>query len=58
MPAAFNVTNREVIIAMAAHYGMPAIYFNNFFRNQAARFLIVLISPNSFARRQSTSTAS
>jgi putative ABC transport system substrate-binding protein len=31
MPAAFNVTNRDVIIAMAAHYGMPAIYFNNFF---------------------------
>jgi putative ABC transport system substrate-binding protein len=31
MPAAFNVTNREVIIATAAHYGMPAIYFNNFF---------------------------
>ena len=31
MPAAFNVTNREVIIAMAARYGMPAIYFNNFF---------------------------
>jgi putative ABC transport system substrate-binding protein len=31
MPAAFNVTNREVIVAMAAHYGMPAIYFNNFF---------------------------
>jgi putative tryptophan/tyrosine transport system substrate-binding protein len=28
MPDAFNVVNRELIIALAARYGVPAIYFN------------------------------
>jgi len=31
MPAAFNVTNRDLIIALAARYSVPAIYFNGFF---------------------------
>ena len=31
MPDAFSVTNRELIIALAARYGVPAIYFNRFF---------------------------
>ena len=31
MPDAFNVTNRDLIIALAARYGVPAIYFNRFF---------------------------
>jgi ABC-type uncharacterized transport system substrate-binding protein len=31
MPNAFNVVNRERIIALAARYGVPAIYFNRFF---------------------------
>jgi ABC-type uncharacterized transport system substrate-binding protein len=31
MPAAFSVANRELIIALAARYGVPAIYFNRFF---------------------------
>ena len=31
MPNAFNVVNRELIIALAARYGVPAIYFNRFF---------------------------
>ena len=31
MPAAFSVANRELIIAAAARYGVPAIYFNSFF---------------------------
>jgi ABC-type uncharacterized transport system substrate-binding protein len=31
MPNAFNVVNREVIIALTARYGVPAIYFNRFF---------------------------
>ena len=31
MPAAFNVINRELIIALAARYGVPAIYFSPFF---------------------------
>ena len=31
MPAAFNVANRELIIALAARYSVPAIYYNRFF---------------------------
>jgi putative ABC transport system substrate-binding protein len=30
MPDAFNATNRELIIALAARYSVPAIYGNNF----------------------------
>ena len=36
MPNAFNTTNRELIIALAARYGVAAIYFSAFVRNQAA----------------------
>ena len=31
MPTAFNAANRDLIIALAARYGVPAIYFNHFF---------------------------
>jgi putative ABC transport system substrate-binding protein len=31
MPDSFNVANRELIIALAARYGVPAIYWNRFF---------------------------
>jgi putative ABC transport system substrate-binding protein len=31
MPAAFNVANRELIIALAARHGVPAIYFSSLF---------------------------
>jgi putative ABC transport system substrate-binding protein len=31
MPAAFNVVNRELIVALAARYGVPAIYFKREF---------------------------
>ena len=31
MPSAFNVANRDLIIALAARYGVPAIYFNRLF---------------------------
>jgi putative ABC transport system substrate-binding protein len=31
MPDAFNTTNRDLIIALAARYGVPAIYNNRFF---------------------------
>jgi len=31
MPSAFSVTNRSLIIALAARYGVPAIYFNRSF---------------------------
>jgi putative tryptophan/tyrosine transport system substrate-binding protein len=31
MPDAFNVVNRELIIALAARYGVPAIYFNTIY---------------------------
>ena len=30
MPNAFNTTNRELIIALAARYGVPAIYFSTY----------------------------
>ena len=36
MPDAFNDANRELIIALTARYGVPAIYDNRSFRNQAA----------------------
>jgi putative ABC transport system substrate-binding protein len=31
MPAAFNVANRELIIALAARHRVPAIYFSSLF---------------------------
>jgi len=31
MPAAFNVANRELIVALAARYGVPTIYFKRDF---------------------------
>jgi ABC-type uncharacterized transport system substrate-binding protein len=31
MPAAFNVANRDLIIASAARHGVPAVYFNRLF---------------------------
>ena len=31
MPDSFNMVNREPIIALAARYGVPAIYWNRFF---------------------------
>ena len=30
MPNAFNTTNRELIIALTARYGVPAVYFSAF----------------------------
>jgi putative ABC transport system substrate-binding protein len=32
MPDTFNVANRELIITLAARYGVPAIYYNSVFR--------------------------
>jgi len=31
MPDVFNEANRELIIALAARYGVPAVYYNRFF---------------------------
>jgi ABC-type uncharacterized transport system substrate-binding protein len=31
IPDTFNTTNRELIIGLAARYGVPAIYFNRYF---------------------------
>jgi len=31
MPDSFNTVNREPIVALAARYGVPTIYFNRFF---------------------------
>lgn len=36
MPSAFNVRNRDLIIALAARYGVPAIYFNRLFAEAGA----------------------
>jgi hypothetical protein len=36
MPDTFNTTNRDLIIALAARYGVPAIISIAFMRNQAA----------------------
>jgi putative ABC transport system substrate-binding protein len=33
MPDVSNDVNRELIIALAARYGVPTIYYNRFFRN-------------------------
>ena len=57
-PDPFNVTNRDLIIALAARYGVPAIYFNRFFADSGG--LIVYGSPfdEFFDRQQVTSTAS
>src|SRR5207253_2643207 len=38
MPDAFNTTNRELIIGLAARYGIPAIYFNRFFSQSGGLF--------------------
>jgi putative tryptophan/tyrosine transport system substrate-binding protein len=42
-PDPFNVANRDLIIALAARYGVPAIYFNRFFADSGG--LIVYGSP-------------
>ncbi len=37
MPDVFNVTNRDLVIALAARYGVPAIYFTaTFFAKSGA----------------------
>jgi putative ABC transport system substrate-binding protein len=42
-PDPFNVANRDLIIALAARYGVPAIYFNRFFADSGG--LIIYGSP-------------
>ncbi|MGC2124779.1 MAG: ABC transporter substrate-binding protein [Xanthobacteraceae bacterium] len=49
-PDPFNVTNRDLIIALAARYGVPAIYFNRFFADSGG--LIVYGSPFDESFRQ------
>ena len=38
MPDVFNELNRELIIALAARYGVPAIYYNRFFSEPGGLF--------------------
>ena len=38
MPDNFNVLNRELIIALAARYGVPATYYNRFFSEPGGLF--------------------
>jgi putative ABC transport system substrate-binding protein len=42
-PDPFNVANRDLIIALAARYGVPAIYFNRFFADSGG--LMIYGSP-------------
>jgi putative ABC transport system substrate-binding protein len=42
-PDPFNVANRDLIIALAARHGVPAIYFNRFFADSGG--LIIYGSP-------------
>jgi ABC-type uncharacterized transport system substrate-binding protein len=58
MPNAFNVVNRERIIALAARYGVPAIYFNRFFTDSGGLISYGADRPEQVARRHVTSTAS
>jgi putative ABC transport system substrate-binding protein len=57
MPNIFNTTNRELIIALAARYRVPTIYFAGYCA-QAGGLIALLITPNSAAKRPSTSTVS
>ena len=47
MPDVFNEVNRELIIALAARYGVPAIYYNRFFSESGG-----LISYGDASREQ------
>ena len=58
MPDVYNDANRELIIALTARYGVPAIYFNRFFSEPGGLISYGDVRANSFARRQGTSTAS
>jgi len=49
-PDPFNVANRDIIIALAARYRVPAIYFNRFFAESGG--LIVYGSPFAEFYRQ------
>ena len=53
MPDVSNDVNRELIIALAARYSVPAVYFNRFFSDS----LMVTFAANSFAWRHASSRA-
>jgi putative tryptophan/tyrosine transport system substrate-binding protein len=50
LPDAFNAANRELIIALAARYRLPAIYYNRYFADSGG--LIAYGSDNAEAFRQ------
>jgi len=59
MPDVFNVVNRELIIALAARYGVPAIYFNTtYFAKLGGLISYSTDVAESFVKRRGTSTAS
>jgi hypothetical protein len=58
MPDVFNDANRDLIIALAASSGVPAIYPRPLLPSRAASSLTELIWRNSSAKRQGTSIAS
>ena len=52
MPDVFNDANRELIIALAARFGVPAIYPSPVFAGRAASSPMVPISRNGSAKQQ------
>ena len=55
MPDAFNVTNRDIIIALSARYKVPAIYNVTFYAESGG---LIAYGADRSGRRQDTSTAS
>ena len=58
MPDVSNDVNRELIIAMAARYSVPAMYFNRFFTELGGLISYGDVRSEQFRFRQGTSTAS
>jgi putative tryptophan/tyrosine transport system substrate-binding protein len=58
LPDPFNTINRDLIVALAAQYPVPAIFTIAFLRNQAVLSPMALISRNRTASRQGISTVS
>jgi putative tryptophan/tyrosine transport system substrate-binding protein len=57
MPDTFNLTNRGLIAALAARYGVPVVSNNPILRNRAASSLMALILSNCSVRQQGISIA-
>jgi putative tryptophan/tyrosine transport system substrate-binding protein len=58
MPDAFNTTNRNLIIGLAARYGVPASYAQDIFAQSGGLIAYSLFGPKHTIKSQGTSTAS